>query len=107
MRDLTLHYVLDGHEPVPEPDVLRWAAWYETADRRVAFDVVGDAEVSTVFLSLDHQWGIGPPLLFETMVFPRGSLVDERCERYHTWDEAVAGHDRIVGELRAGLLFGL
>ena len=104
MRDLSLHYVLDGHEPVPEPDVLRWAAWYKTADRRVAFDVVGDAEVSTVFLSLDHQWGDGPPVLFETMVFARGSMHDERCERYHTWDEAVAGHDQIVGELRASIV---
>ena len=104
MRDLSLHYVLNGHEPVPEPDVLRWAAWYKTADRRVAFDVVGDAEVSTVFLSVDHQWGNGPPVLFETMVFARGSMVDERCERYHTWDEAVAGHDQIVGELRAAIV---
>jgi hypothetical protein len=94
---LHLHYILDGHEPVPEPDVLRWGLWFESADRVVSKTTVGGQEVSTVFLGLDHQWGIGPPLLFETMVFPEG----DRCERYPTWDNAVAGHDRIVGELRA------
>lgn len=47
-------------------------------------------EVSTVFLGLDHAWGDGPPMLFETMVF--GGSNDEYCERYSTWDEAEAGH---------------
>jgi hypothetical protein len=98
------HYILDGQEPVPEPDVLRWARWFESADRVVAKTVVEGQEVSTVFLGLDHQWGIGPPLLFETMVFALGSSLDQRCERYATWADAVAGHDGIVGELRASIV---
>ena len=38
--------------------------------RRVAYDIVGPFEVSTVFLVIDYDHtGEGPPLLFETMVF--------------------------------------
>lgn len=99
-----MHYILDGQEPVPEPDLLRWGQWMQSADRRVAFDIIGEQEVSTVFLGLDHQWGIGPPLLFETMVFAFGSSLDERCERYATWADALTGHDGIVGELRASIV---
>jgi hypothetical protein len=51
-------------------------------------------EVSTVFLGLDHAWGDGPPLLFETMIF--GGTEDEYCERYSTWEEAEAGHKKAV-----------
>lgn len=98
------HYILDGHEPVPEPDVLRWGHWMQSADRVVDKTVVDGQEVSTVFLGLDHQWGIGPPVLFETMVFGLGSSLDEHCERYSTWDDAIAGHDRIVGEVRASIV---
>ena len=60
-------YVLDaGGEPVPEPDLLRWGAWFETADRHVADTTLTDADgnavrVSTVFLGLDHRFGPGPP----------------------------------------------
>jgi hypothetical protein len=53
--------------------------------------------VSTVFLGLDHQWGDGPPLVFETMIF--GGEHDQYQERYSTWDEAEAGHKQGV---RAG-----
>jgi len=61
-------------------------------DRRVALDkdVAPGAEVSTVFLGLDHAFGDGPPVLFETMVF--GGPLDGEQDRYCTWDEAVAGH---------------
>ena len=52
----------------------------------------GEIVVSTVFLGLDHGWGDGPPVLFETLVFPD----TKRMDRYCTWDEAVAGHERIV-----------
>lgn len=62
---------------------------------------VGDDErdgirVSTAFLGLDHQFGSGPPLLWETMVF--GLEDDEPCERYSSYEDAVAGHQRYVNE---------
>jgi predicted DNA-binding transcriptional regulator AlpA len=50
--------------------VLTWARWFETAERTVASDHVGDVHVSTVFLALDHNFGLeGPPVLWETMIF--------------------------------------
>lgn len=98
-----LWYVLgpDGRTPVPVDDLRRVElGMQDYAKRRVAKDVVGGAEVSTVFLGLDHRmFGDGPPLLFETMIF--GGECDELQRRYETWDEAEHGHARIVARLRA------
>jgi len=69
--------------------------------RRVAEDTVDGKLVSTVFLGLDHQFGSGPPLVFETMVFHDGDGREEW--RYSTWDAAVAGHARVVTALRNGV----
>ena len=48
--------------------------------------------VSTVFLGLNHQYGQGPPLIFETMIFGDRNLVEQYCDRYSTLEEAKAGH---------------
>lgn len=99
------HYLLQGHRPVREPDILKWAAWWETAQRRVARERLTlpdgtEAEVSTVFLGIDHGFG-GRPLLFETMVF--GLKEDAQpCWRYATWLEAEAGHVAVCAALRLG-----
>lgn len=66
--------------------------WSE--DWIIARDTVGDAVVSTVFLGLDHQFGDGPPLVFETMIF--GGEHDQEQWRYSTIEEAREGHDRAV-----------
>jgi hypothetical protein len=94
------HYILNGHEPVPV-DLMTWARWLEENrdQKRVAIDKVGETTVSTVFLGLDHSFGDGPPLLFETMTF-EGPISDE-CERYTTWDEAVAGHAVMCERVRS------
>lgn len=77
--------------------VTEWAARYEDAEsKRVALTKVGDVEVSTVWLGLNHNYGEGPPLIFETIVFGGH---DEVCERYATEEEALAGHARVVAEL--------
>ena len=47
---------------------------------------------STVFLALDHNFGGGKPILYETLVFPEGSLSEVWGTRYHTREEALAGH---------------
>jgi hypothetical protein len=96
MRCLVNKYVLVGHEPVAA-ELYEWAAWYERADRTVARTDIGEVRVSTVFLGLDHNWGDGPPLIFETMVF--GGEFDEWQERYSTWDQAVAGHEAMVAKV--------
>jgi hypothetical protein len=86
-------YILDGRKPVPEPDLFKWAKWFESSDRIVAKNrnLPGDATVSTVFLGLDHRFvKDGPPLLFETMIF--GGRHDGLQWRYATYDEAKQGH---------------
>ena len=87
-------YILHGQQPVPVEDVLEWASWLENADRRVAKDEVGGVGVSTVFLGIDHQFGRGKPLLFETMIF--GGVHDEYQTRCSTWEEAEVQHQEAL-----------
>jgi len=85
--------------PVHEPDLITWARWLVSADRKVANETIGEAEVSTVFLGTDHNWGYGPPILWETMVF--GGLLDQ--ERYQcsgNREQAEAMHAEIVAKVR-------
>jgi hypothetical protein len=104
------YWILDGHDPIPVADVLTWGRWFETADRHVARDAdeATGILVSTVFLGLDHSFGSGRPLLFESLVFADRDTVprhlkkwDGHMDRYSTWAEAVAGHRAIVEALRA------
>lgn len=86
------YYVLDGKKAV-QCDMLTWATWFEKADRKVAYEEHGGIRVSTVFLGLNHNFGSGKPLIFETMIF--GGKYNEDMDRYSTWDEASAGHKKM------------
>jgi hypothetical protein len=88
---VTDKWILEGHDPRPA-ELLEWAEWFGKADRVVDKTHSGDVEVSTVFLGLDHQFGEGPPLIFETMIF--GGEHDQYTDRCSTWDEAVEMHRR-------------
>jgi hypothetical protein len=91
--------------PVPEPDLLTWARWMEeNREMRVLLDELpGGIRVSTVFLGLDHSFGQGPPVLFETMVFAEaGHPWDGYQDRYHTVEEAGRGHAEAVRRILAG-----
>jgi hypothetical protein len=57
--------------------------------------------ISTVWLGTNHQWGEGPPLLFETMVFNGDSTADELMDRWSTEEEAKRGHAEIVTTVAA------
>lgn len=93
-------YILRGKDPVEEPDLMKWAEWFENIDNhRVAQTEVAGMWVSTVFLGLDPQHGTGEPLLFETMCFENGEA--QSCERYATWEMAETGHAKIVEWIRA------
>lgn len=83
------HYILDGHTPVA-CDLMTWARMFEKADRHVAKTEKGGVKVSTVFLGLNHQYGEGPPLLFETMIF--GGEHDQYQDRCSTWEQAEKMH---------------
>lgn len=102
-----LYWLLNpDHSVTGTDDVSEWGAQFDPkrggqqGGRHVGKDNVGEVFISTVFLGVDHAYYGGPPILFETMVF-RGHL-DERQWRYATWDEAVAGHARIVQAVRDG-----
>ena len=94
------HWILEGHA-IKETDLMTWAEWFEHADRRVALDKVGTVRVSTVFLGIDHNFGLGgPPLLFETMVFPHKGWTESAVDRYATWAEAEAGHAAMLKHMQ-------
>ena len=70
--------------------VIEWAD-APKIDRRVAETTLSDGKwISTVWLGLNHRLDDGPPLIFETMVFPSD------MERYATESEAIEGHNRMV-----------
>ncbi len=64
--------------------------------------------VSTVDLGLDHSFGVGEPLYYETMVFELDengeikTFEDLYMERYATEEQAREGHERIVELTRNG-----
>jgi hypothetical protein len=99
------HYILNEMgEPVVEPDLMTWAAWFEENNgaRVVAkTKIADDIEVSTVFLAIDHSYSSGPPILYETMVF--GGPLDQTQDRYATRAAAVRGHREYVERVRAAL----
>lgn len=87
-------YILVDGKPVPEPDLYKWGAWLQTADRKIDRTEKDGITVSTVFLGLDHNWEPGgKPILFETMVF--GGEHDQDMAHYSTIEEARAGHKQM------------
>jgi len=88
-------YVLDENKKPVKVGLLEGAKAMEKSRSVAQTDVDnGEISVSTVFLGLDHSFGYGPPVLFETMIF--GGPEDGYQERYTTWDEAVEGHKKAV-----------
>lgn len=84
-------YTLDeAGDAVPEPDALAWGRWFETADRAVKRETIGDSKISTVFLGTDHGFGFGPPVLWETMIF--GGLHDGWSEHATSREGALTMH---------------
>lgn len=100
----TGQYILDDQQnAIAEPNVVKWAEWFcnNPGRRQVLATKVGpEAVVSTVFLGLDHNYGDGPPILFESMVF--GGEHDSFQMRYCTMEEAKSGHEYIVSKLQTG-----
>lgn len=98
-------YILnDRGEPELCGDLITWARWFEAASengaRKVARDRVGNCEVSTVFLGLDHNFEDGGlPVLWETMVFG-GELNGEadRCSGNRI--DAERMHKKMVDYVR-------
>lgn len=87
--------------------LLEWGALSrDDVYKLVAEDLVVDEQgnvttVSTVWLGIDHSFGMGgPPIIFETMLFSEDPRLDCWQRRYPTEAMARAGHDRALAELR-------
>lgn len=102
------HYTLnDKGEPVA-CDLEGFIKLYKTDCtndklRRVAYETVGNSDVSTVFLGLDYRFGSkGPPILWETLVF--GGKMDQEMTRCSgSREQAVAMHQKMVARVKKGL----
>lgn len=112
-----MYYRIDG-TPYPEGSngLMEFLKDFEDKEkRRVGFDTLENGlEVSTVWLGLDHNFGGGRPLIFETMVFvPSDKKINlllreikiNREEfdmaRYSTLEEARLGHKMMVKRCRS------
>lgn len=92
------YYDPDG-KPITMAD---WAQSFEDWRKRiVGLTHIGSIRVSTVWLGLDHSYGEGPPLIFETMPHDevKDEWMDQHMRRYSTIEQARAGHLEVVLEL--------
>ena len=105
-----LYILSDCRDVVRAPYYQDWLIWIEDnmspesfGGVRIAFTKLpsGD-DIITVFLGLDHRLGNGPPLVFETACLFKNSGWFDVMERYSTYEEAVAGHNRIVSRIASG-----
>jgi len=94
-------YKRDG-TPYPEGDVglFQWCEDLENESYRVIKQEHLDNGywVSTVWLGLNHQYGDGPPLIFETMVINPSGEWESFQRRYSTEADAIIGHLETVDE---------
>jgi hypothetical protein len=102
------HYKLDRlGQPQLCDDLLEFARWFETFDRKLAHTEFPDGTyVSTVFLGLDHNWSDGPPILWETMIFSNSDFAkqfDGEQRRYSSREAALVGHNQLCNMLSVGL----
>ena len=98
-------YILGANQqPVLCEDIRVWGEWFERdpAVRRVALTELDGVEVSTVFLGINHNWGEGVPILWETMIF--GGAEDQSQWRYTSHAEALAGHAAAVALAQQSLV---
>lgn len=95
------HFILDEQgNAVHEPDILKWAMWFNTANKQriIAWNFYGgwatetdfDIHVSTVFLGSNHAFiENGPPVLWETMVFADEDILARLMEISETDDRSI------------------
>jgi hypothetical protein len=94
-------YILKDRLAVPVETIEEWAAQLGSSGNMVAAEAIGPYVISTVFLGIDHNFGMGElPILFETMIF-KDSAAEEYQERCGTWEEAIEMHERAVAHVMA------
>jgi len=81
------HFDEDGN-PISQEE---WAVLFGRHDRWRLRNENADVAVSTVYIGLNHEFGLDkPPLIFESLVFVDGDEVE--CWRYASKSKARAGH---------------
>lgn len=90
------HYKLDDEGNPIRCTTEEWGHWFEAnVDQRIVKKTqTKESEVSTVFLGLDHAFGGGRPLIYESLVF--GGPMENEMNRYSTKEEALKGHAELV-----------
>ena len=89
-----MFYILNGRKVVPVKDVLVWSKWIQTADRMVKSEDYKGYRVATIFTGLDYSYDGDAPVVFETMIFKKGSRVDMYCDRCSTYKQAEQMHEK-------------
>lgn len=92
-------YILDKNgKPKPEKDILKWAKWFQSPGNRIVEHThIGDVMISTVFMGLDHSFGSGKPVLWETMIFgSKHKALKDYQVRYTAISNARKGHKYAV-----------
>ena len=102
-KDLT--YILDEKNNVVPATIHEWAEFRKTDRKIVKKEKVNGCFVSTVFIGVDHAFLDDEFHVFETMVFllEKNSWVEEYCERYATYKEALEGHEKAVQWVKDGM----
>lgn len=98
---MSRYYILDGDQIRGTEDLFEWGWWCETANRQIACDEIASVRISTVFLGINHRFGPGEPILFETMIL--GGAEDGYQERYTTKELALAGHQNAIKLVRESM----
>lgn len=96
-------YILDADgNPQPEDDLMKWGNWLQNSGSRIVKkERIGESEVSTIFLGIDHSFGdSSEPVLWETMVFG-GKLNQEMARCPGSKKDAEAMHARMVERVKA------
>jgi len=106
------HYVLEGEIFRKARSYSEWLLHMEMFDkyRRIAqtYYARDSIRVSTVFLGIDHNFGAGLPLLFESMIFINGGPLqshdlDGEQDRYYTYEQALTGHRELCELVKSAL----
>jgi len=100
-------YIIHNGEVVPCDDTVRWAMWWEAANRNnlkhlALTEVAPNVVVSTIFIGIDMSFGRSKkPYLWETMVSSDYGWDYQR--RYDSAESAMAGHEAMVAEIEERL----
>lgn len=88
-----MYYDWDGN-PISSDE---WIEIWQR-DRVIRYDKYNRGTISTVYIGLDHSFGQGAPLIFETMIF--GGEFDGHEWRAATKEEAEKNHVEALRMLR-------